>query len=68
LLAILLLSMTLAGAQGAAPPGTGPQQGTLDVGDSAPNFRLKQLGRDEWFELKAHLGKRPIVLIFGSYT
>lgn len=45
-----------------------PQAGALAVGQEAPNFKLKALGKDEYFELKSMRGKRPVVLIFGSYT
>jgi hypothetical protein len=45
-----------------------PREGDLKVGDKAPTFQLKALGKDEWYDLSASLGKRPIVLIFGSYT
>jgi hypothetical protein len=45
-----------------------PQVGNLQVGQSAPNFKLKFLGKNEWFELKSNIGKRPTMLIFGSYT
>ena len=47
---------------------TRPQQGNLRVGDSAPTFRLKYLGKNEFFDLKSNFGKKPTVLIFGSYT
>ena len=47
---------------------TRPQQGMLRAGDAAPNFTLKYLNKNEYFELKSNLGKRPTILIFGSYT
>ena len=40
----------------------------LNVGDDAPNFKLKTLKQDAEFELASNFGKRPTVLIFGSYT
>ncbi len=40
----------------------------LRPGDKAPVFELKLLGKDETFALKSNFGKRPTVLIFGSYT
>jgi hypothetical protein len=45
-----------------------PKEGTLRVGDTAPNFKLKEVGKQTWFELKSNVGVRPTVLIFGSYT
>ena len=40
------------------------------VGDKAPNFKAKVIGADEHVELKdlVKKGKKPVVLIFGSYT
>jgi len=46
----------------------------LAVGDPAPPFRLPALDPshggpyDEQVDLRPHLGSRPVVLIFGSYT
>ncbi|MBI3096905.1 MAG: hypothetical protein HYY93_01465 [Planctomycetes bacterium] len=53
-----------------------PQEGALKVGDSAPDFELKQLPApdarktDEPVKVKlsSFQGKKPVVLIFGSYT
>jgi hypothetical protein len=47
---------------------TRPQQGNLRVGDIAPTFKLKYLGKNEFFDLKENFGKKPTILIFGSYT
>ncbi len=47
---------------------TRPQHGNLKVGDIAPNFKLKYLGKSEYFELNSNFSKRATVLIFGSYT
>jgi hypothetical protein len=43
------------------------------VGDPAPTFRLPRLdparrATGEIVDLGDHLGRRPVVLIFGSYT
>ena len=38
------------------------------VGESAPTFRLKSIDGKEAFDLARFRGKRPVVLIFGSYT
>jgi membrane-associated protease RseP (regulator of RpoE activity) len=38
------------------------------VGDPAPDFTLKSAdGKREW-ALKEHLGNKPVVLVFGSFT
>lgn len=48
--------------------GERPQEGQLQPGDEAPNFKLKRLNADEEVELASFRGKRPVVLVFGSYT
>jgi hypothetical protein len=45
-----------------------PVVGSLVVGDSAPNFKLRLLQGEGSFELKSNFGKQPTVLVFGSYT
>ncbi len=50
-------------AQRFATGGTG-----LKVGDKAPDFTLKALGSGEQFKLSDNFGKKPTVLVFGSYT
>lgn len=40
----------------------------LKVGDVAPNFTLPVLKTKEEATLGDHKGKKPVVLIFGSYT
>jgi hypothetical protein len=42
--------------------------GNLQVGQSAPPFSLKTVNGDGEVRLDSFLGKRPVVLIFGSYT
>ena len=41
---------------------------TVHVGDAAPDFRLKTLDGKRVVRLSTHRGRRPVVLIFGSYT
>ena len=42
---------------------------TVAVGDPAVPFRLPMLGAARsQVDLGRHLGKRPIALVFGSYT
>jgi hypothetical protein len=45
-----------------------PTVGSLRVGDPAPLFKLQSIRGSAAFELKENIGKRPTVLIFGSYT
>jgi hypothetical protein len=58
----------VAGALAMLVPGQSRREGSLKVGDRAPDFTLKQLNSDKTFTLSSNFGKRPTVLIFGSYT
>jgi hypothetical protein len=45
----------------------------VQEGDAAPDFTLPWLetvpvGAGEFLTLSSHFGKRPVALIFGSYT
>ena len=43
--------------------------GTLQVGDPAPDFTLAKLDKSEQVQLSSFAAqKKPVVLIFGSYT
>ena len=42
--------------------------GTLSVGDQAPDFTLPSLKSDATVTLSSEYAKRPVVLVFGSYT
>jgi hypothetical protein len=46
------------------------REGALKVGDDAPNFKAKVIGEKTEVELKKVIEKekKPVVLIFGSYT
>ncbi len=45
------------------------EAGAPEQGDPAPDFTLPQLGdRSRTVQLASFFGKRPIALIFGSYT
>ena len=37
-------------------------------GDAAPDFTLKNPEEKNAFTLSSHKGKKPVVLVFGSYT
>lgn len=45
-----------------------PREGKLKVGDPAPDFTLRRLKGKDKVKLSSFKGKRPVVLIFGSYT
>ena len=40
----------------------------LHVGDAAPDAVLYSLDGNSTFRIRDHIGTRPLVLIFGSYT
>jgi hypothetical protein len=42
--------------------------GDLRVGDAAPDFRLPKIDRSTRVQLSSFRGRRPVVLVFGSYT
>ena len=44
------------------------RDGRLQVGDAAPNVRLLALDGQTTFHLSDRIGRRPLVLVFGSYT
>ncbi len=43
-------------------------EGKLKVGQRAPDFNLKILGSKERVRLSSFAGKKPVALIFGTYT
>jgi peroxiredoxin len=43
-------------------------QDTLRVGDQAPDFKLRTKDGRKDVQLSSTAGKRPVVLVFGSYT
>ena len=51
------------------PPAPGERKVTkLRLGDPAPDFTLPDLKRTKETRLSSFQGKKPVVLIFGSYT
>jgi hypothetical protein len=50
-----------------APPPE-DRQGTLKPGDPAPDFNLNVMHSNQTVRLAGFKGKRPVALIFGSYT
>lgn len=43
-------------------------RGDLRVGNAAPDVELVSLDGQTRFSIRDHVGQRPLVLIFGSYT
>jgi hypothetical protein len=44
------------------------REGRLKVGDAAPDFSLETYDRKSRVQLSTFRGKKPVVLVFGSYT
>jgi hypothetical protein len=44
------------------------RRGTLQVGDTAPDFTLPTYDHKQQVTLSSFRGNRPVVLVFGSYT
>jgi hypothetical protein len=44
------------------------REGSLKVGDAAPDFSLETYDRKSRVQLSAFRAKKPVVLVFGSYT
>jgi hypothetical protein len=44
------------------------RRGTTREGDIAPDFGLRTIDRATEVTLSSYRGRRPVVLIFGSYT
>ena len=42
--------------------------GTLQIGDAAPDFELPRHDKSGRVRLADFRGKRPVILMFGSYT
>ena len=43
-------------------------RGTLGVGDDAPDARLVALDGSSTFHIRERTSRRPMVLVFGSFT
>lgn len=43
-------------------------RGTLKVGSDAPDAQLLALDGMSHFHIREHVGGRPLVLVFGSFT
>ena len=44
------------------------RDGDLNVGDEAPDFSLETYDKKSRVQLSDFRGKKPVVLVFGSYT
>jgi hypothetical protein len=51
-----------------AMEGMGRGEGTLQPGDAAPDFDLRKTKSDERVSLSAFRNRKPVALLFGSYT
>jgi len=47
---------------------TTARDGSVRVGDLAPDFRLPTVDRSQEVHLADFRGRQPVVLVFGSYT
>jgi len=47
---------------------TAARDGSLKLGDRAPDFRLLTIDRTREVRLAGFRGRQPVVLVFGSYT
>lgn len=57
------------GRDGVAPGGaSGGNPAVLKAGDLAPDFTLKSLDGKSEIKLSGTLGRKPVCLVFGSYT
>jgi hypothetical protein len=71
---LLMIALLAAGDAASAQQRPKRQRGdlrmpdTLRVGDPAPDFKLKTKDGSREITLSIFKGKRPVVLIFGSYT
>ena len=64
-------SLTLCAQQPRSPgkrPGDQRMGNALRVGETAPDFKLKTKDGSREVQLASFKGKRPVVLVFGSYT
>ena len=63
------IALTVALTTVLAVAGSAQRRGQgVSVGNPAPKFELKSLHSEDVFRLEDNFGKRPTVLIFGSYT
>lgn len=66
--AVVLTLAALAAMPALARPPNPKRTPGVEVGAEAPDFTLRMLNSDETVQLSKVIGKRPVVLVFGSYT
>ena len=64
----VLASMAALCLCGVAYAGETKRTPGVEQGAVAPDFTLRVLNSDETVQLSQRIGKRPVVLVFGSYT
>lgn len=67
-IALLAGSTVLGQQRGGRHGGDLRMPDTLRVGDTAPDFKLKTKDGSREVTLSGFKGKRPVVLVFGSFT
>lgn len=67
-IAVIVCIAGMAMAQVARSVAQMPRQGTLKVGDLAPDFELTVRGGEQKVKLSSFRGRKPVALVFGSYT
>lgn len=67
---VLLSSAAMAQEKRTQPKREGDlrEEGKLKPGDVAPDFSLKTLDGKKTVKLSSFAGKKPVALVFGSYT
>lgn len=70
---LVFASATLAAQQGPPPEARKlleerHREGRLKAGDPAPDFTLKRLHSEKTVRLSEFQGKKPVTLVFGSFT
>ena len=64
---LLVLAMTALPLAAGSQNRQQKKDGVL-TGETAPTFKLDYVREEKLFDLAEKLGKRPVVLVFGSYT
>jgi hypothetical protein len=66
---LLLIAFFLASVAAAQQPQRPvPRDGSLKVGDWGPDFELAVRGSTQKVRLSSFRGRKPVALVFGSYT
>ena len=66
---VIILALLIIPSSGTSQRGRPDRDdGAPKVGDMAPTFKLKTLDGQKEVDIGKLIGKKPIILIFGSYT